>query len=185
MDEVGRGPMAGPLVAAAVVLPSDLDLPARDSKKLSDSRRRELARTVREEALGIGLGKVDNVELDSLGLTSSVELAFTRAAGALEMDVGLYLVDGRPLANLGLKSRFVVGGDDKSLSIACASIVAKVARDDMMIEADSLYPGYGFSSHKGYCTRDHMRALRNRGPCPIHRRSFGPIRSLAQLELEL
>lgn len=182
---MGRGPLAGPLVAAAVVLPPDLDIPARDSKRLSDSRRRELAAEIGKAALGVGLGEVDNGELDSMGLIPSVELAFRRAASALDMEVGLYLIDGRPLKNLEFKAEFIVGGDDRSLSIACASIVAKVARDDMMIKADSLYPGYGFAAHKGYCTHAHLKALRSKGPCPIHRRSFNPLRELSQLELGL
>jgi len=192
IDEAGRGPLAGPLVASAVVLPPDAGRSPHggplagvdDSKKLSDSSRRRLLPAIMQAAAAVGVGWVGNAEIDRLGMAAACRLAFLRAYARLDMDVDLALVDGLPVPNLPFPCRFVVRGDSSSLSIASASVVAKVTRDDYMVRMDGLFPGYGFASHKGYGTSGHMEALRRLGPTPIHRRSFAPLRH-RQLELEL
>ena len=184
IDEVGRGPLAGPLVASAVVLPPDAVVEADDSKRLSDAARRRLLPGIRSAALAVGVGWVGNAELDRLGMAKAVVLAFRRAYDRLGLPADLTLVDGRPVAGLPFDCRFVVRGDSTSLCIACASVVAKVVRDDYMIRMDRIFPGYGFASNKGYGTAGHMAALGSLGPSPLHRRSFAPLRG-GQMELGL
>ncbi len=192
IDEAGRGPLAGPLVASAVVFPSDSGLDAvdgplagaDDSKRLTDSARRRLLPLILSNASAVGVGWVGNAEIDALGMAAASRLAFVRAYSRLGVAVGLALVDGLPVRGLGFPCRFVVRGDSTSLSIACASVVAKVTRDDYMLRMDGVFPGYGFASHKGYGTAAHLRVLGTLGPTPIHRRSFSPLRG-RQLELEL
>jgi ribonuclease HII len=190
IDEAGRGPLAGPLVASAVVLPPRPDLEsggllaADDSKRLSDGARRRLLPAVLRTAVSVGLGWVGNAEIDALGMSAACRLAFLRAHARIGVPVDLALVDGLPVPGLPFACRFVVRGDSTSLSIACASIVAKVTRDDYMVRMEGVFPGYGFSSHKGYGTSAHMEALARLGPSPIHRRSFSPLRD-RQLELGL
>ncbi len=184
MDEAGRGPLAGPLVAAVVILPRETVLTeVDDSKKLSGSKRRRLFPLIIEESKYCSTGIVESSEIDMVGMAEAVRLSFTRAAGALGIPVDLFLIDGLPVRNLNIPAEFIVKGDSKSLSIAAASIIAKVTRDDIMIKADGKYPGYGFASNKGYGTRDHIEAIRKFGPSPIHRMSFAPMKNDMQLRL--
>ncbi|HEX2612523.1 MAG TPA: ribonuclease HII [Fibrobacteria bacterium] len=180
VDEVGRGPLAGSVVAACVVL----DLRARpiagvdDSKKLTHEAREELAPLIRERALAWGLGEASVEEIDTLNIYHASHLAMRRALEALTASAhaplpALVLVDGnRTVPGVAHPQRALVGGDALSASIAAASILAKVERDRALVEAHSLYPQYGFARHKGYATREHRDALREHGPCPLHRRSF-------------
>ena len=179
VDEVGRGPLAGPVVAAAVVFPRGVPLPCvNDSKQLTESAREEL----REEICAIpevqiGIGEADVATIDLMNILNATHLAMRRAVEQLKK-ADFVLVDGRRVKGLPLPSRAIVKGDAKSASIAAASIVAKVHRDHLMIELDKLYPGYGFAEHKGYGTAQHLEALRTLGVTPIHRRSFRPVREL-------
>ncbi len=184
MDEAGRGPLAGPLVAAAVSLPPDACLQGvTDSKKLSNKKRRTLFPEIIKIALGYSTGIVEPSEIDKAGMAESVRLAFYRAAQIIDIQNALFLVDGLPIRNLHLKSRYIVKGDSKSLSIAAASIIAKVTRDDIMIKAESEFPGYDFASNKGYGSREHMKAIEKLGPSPIHRMSFAPLKYENQIRI--
>ncbi len=182
VDEVGRGPLAGPVVAAAVVLQPGARLPgANDSKQLSPTQRQELDIAVRAQARAVGLAEVAAPEIDRINIRQATLLAMRQAVAALAVIPELVLVDGRDtIPELTVPQRAVIGGDGRSLVIACASIVAKVHRDQLMVEFDALYPGYGFAGHKGYGSAKHLAALAELGPCPIHRQSFAPIRQLAQ-----
>ena len=187
VDEAGRGPLAGPVVAAAVILPRDGELPGVfDSKQLTDARRRVLRDEILEVAQ-VGVGVADVQEIDSLNILKATHLAMHRAVAELEK-VDFVLVDGLPVAGFPCPAENMIKGDARSASIAAASIVAKVYRDEIMEELDGIYPGYGFASHKGYGTAVHLQALRQLGVTPVHRRSFGPVRDLidpppVQLEL--
>lgn len=154
-----------------------------DSKKLSPMKRRRLILEIFEESYCYSTGIVDPSEIDSEGMTEAVRLSFTRAAEELRSHADLFLIDGLPVKNLNLPSEFIVKGDSKSLSIAAASIIAKVTRDDIMIKADLEYPGYGFASNKGYGTRAHMETILKLGPSPIHRMSFATMKFDSQLRL--
>lgn len=182
MDEVGRGPVAGPLVAAGVILRAGVDLPGvRDSKTLSDATRRRLLPMILDGCLSHAVSIVDPATIDSEGMSRSLCRAFAEVGRRLGLPgdgACLVLIDGLPLDRLGFPARFVCKGDRRSLSIAAASIIAKVTRDDIMIEADGLHPGYSFARNKGYLTPGHMEALRRLGPSPIHRRSFAPVRDM-------
>lgn len=184
IDEVGRGPLAGPLAVAAVVLPPWPTFPwlaqVRDSKLLTPALREGLAHCIWRDAPAVGVGMVSADEIDRLGLTEATRQAALRALAALPLQPQYLLVDGRGLGSFPLPQRAIVGGDRLCLSIAAASIVAKVTRDRLMIEADATFPGYGFARHKGYGTREHLRALAALGPCPLHRRSFAPVRALCR-----
>lgn len=175
VDEVGRGPLAGPVVAAAVVFPRGVSLPAvNDSKKLTAPEREELERAIRAvPGVSIGIGEVSAAEIDRLDILRATWRAMQLAVEQLGK-VDFILVDGRPVKGLPYPSRAMVGGDGRSASIAAASIVAKVYRDRLMEEYETRYPGYGFAGHKGYGTAEHLEALRRLGPCPEHRRSFRP-----------
>jgi ribonuclease HII len=181
VDEAGRGPLAGPVVAAAVVLdpgciPEGLD----DSKVLTAAKRAELhARLMDCARVGVGIATVE--EIDSLNILWATMLAMHRAVDALGFVPAMVLVDGNRCPNWPHTSQYVIGGDALCVSIAAASIVAKHRRDCMMIEADAIYPGYGWASNKGYAARVHQEALRALGPTPLHRRSFAPV---AQAELD-
>ncbi|MFC1537560.1 ribonuclease HII [Gemmatimonadota bacterium] len=180
VDEAGRGPLAGPVVAAAVVFPSDCDCPhARDSKKLPVARREELYDQIMERALTVGVGLADHEEIDRINIYNASLAAMYRAVENLKMVPDVVIVDGPMVLRLDIPQQAVPGGDAKCLTVAAGSIIAKVTRDRMMKEYDTQYPGYGFARHKGYGTADHMTALRELGPCPIHRRSFEVV---AQLE---
>ncbi|MFH1070629.1 MAG: ribonuclease HII [Candidatus Glassbacteria bacterium] len=179
VDEVGRGPLAGPVVAAAVIFEPGCAYPAaRDSKTLPAQAREELYQEISEKALAVGLGRAEHGEIDRLNIHNASLLAMYRAVQNLTTAPQALLVDGRMVLRLDLPQEAVIGGDGSCLSVAAASIVAKVTRDRLMCEFDRVYPGYGFARHKGYPTEDHVRALRELGPCPIHRRSFATVASL-------
>ena len=171
MDEVGRGPLAGNVVTACVVMPEEpLIVWIDDSKKLSESRREKVYEEIRQHALWIGIGEVSPDEIDEINILQATRKAMKAAAEKVPADI--FLIDA--VTNLGLKGKEIplIKGDATSYSIAAASIVAKVTRDRQMAEADRLYPEYGFARNKGYGTREHIEALKKYGPCPIHRRSF-------------
>lgn len=180
VDEVGRGPLAGPVVAAAVILdPARHIAGLTDSKRLSAKRRAELAARLRAEALAVAVVHVECDEIDALNILQATMTAMTRAVAALEPQPVRVLIDGNRCPELPMPARAVVGGDGSEPAISAASIVAKVERDCAMIAHEDGYPGYGFARHKGYGTREHLDALTRLGPCAIHRRSFAPVRAAA------
>ena len=184
VDEAGVGPMAGPVVAAAVVFsPETFIKGVHDSKQLSHEQREELFIPIRERAIAVGIGTASVLEIDRLNIYWATMQASKRALAALGLSPHHVLVDGRLIPGLELPQTRIVGGDRKSFCIAAASIIAKVTRDRMMVAYDEQYPGYGFAQHKGYCTNDHMEQLRELGPSPIHRRSFWPVAAASQLLL--
>lgn len=173
VDEAGRGPLAGPVCAAAVILPRDTVIAGLDdSKKLSDKRRRELVPIIRERALAYAVAFASHEEIDQINILQATFLAMQRALDALSMKPELALIDGNREKDFGIPVKTVVHGDSLSANIAAASVLAKVARDDVMLAMDEEYPQYGFAIHKGYGTRAHYAALDQFGPCAIHRRSF-------------
>ncbi len=173
VDEAGRGPLAGPVCAAAVILPWDLEIPGlNDSKKLTDARRRELFPIIQEKALAYGIAFAGPQEIDEINILQATFLAMERALAQLSVKPDLALIDGNRSRDFGLPVETVVKGDARSANIAAASILAKVTRDDYMIEQSKIYPAYGFEVHKGYGTKRHYAALEEFGPCPIHRASF-------------
>jgi ribonuclease HII len=184
VDEAGVGPMAGPVVAAAVLFaPEAFIKGVHDSKQLAPEKREELFPQIMERAIAVGVGSAGVDEIDSLNIYWATMLATKRAISALAHRPDHVLVDGRRIPGLALPQTRIVGGDRKSFCIAAASIIAKVTRDRMMREFDVLYPGYGFAEHKGYCTPEHIRLVEQRGPSAIHRRSFSPVAMAAQLKL--
>jgi ribonuclease HII len=177
VDEVGVGPLAGPVVAAAVILPPEVPLRGiDDSKKLSAKQRERLAREIEECALAWGVGIVEVADVDRLNVFHASLEAMRRAVQSLAVDPEQLLIDARRIPGLAIPQQSIVGGDRRSYSIAAASIIAKVARDRIMCDLDHLYPEYGFARHMGYGTPSHLEALRQFGPSPIHRRSFVPVR---------
>lgn len=174
VDEAGRGPLAGPVCAAAVILPPDLEIEGlNDSKKLTDKRRRALYDIITEQALAYGIAFASEQEIDEINILQATFLAMRRAVEQLRQPPELALVDGNREPDFGaIPVRTIVKGDSLSANIAAASILAKVTRDRFMEEQDALYPQYGFALHKGYGTQAHYAALREYGACPIHRRSF-------------
>lgn len=173
VDEAGRGPLAGPVCAAAVVLPKHLEIPGlTDSKKLSDKRRRELLPEIQRQAVAYGIGFASEKEIDEINILQATFLAMERALAQLPITPELALIDGNRERDFGLPAKTVIKGDSLSANIAAASILAKVSRDDLMLEMAREYPQYGFEIHKGYGTKAHYAALRMYGPCPIHRRTF-------------
>ena len=173
VDEAGRGPLAGPVCAAAVILPPNAEIPGlNDSKKLSDKRRRELFPVIKETAVAYGIGLASQEEIDEMNILQATFLAMERAIGQLSVKPELALIDGNRAKDFGVPVQTVVHGDSLSASIAAASILAKVTRDDIMDVMAEEYPGYGFEIHKGYGTKAHYEALRTYGACPVHRRTF-------------
>ena len=173
VDEAGRGPLAGPVCAAAVILPDHLELPGlNDSKKLSDKKRRELFPLIKEQAIAYGVGLASEKEIDEINILQATYLAMERALAQLEGKADLALIDGNRAKDFGLPVKTVVKGDSLSASIAAASILAKVTRDDLMEAYAEEFPGYGFEIHKGYGTKAHYAALTEKGPSPIHRMTF-------------
>lgn len=171
-DEVGRGPLAGPVVAAAVVLPRGVEiLGINDSKKLSEKRREALAEEIKAKALAYKIAEVSPAEIDRVNILHAAERAMKEAVEALPFGDYL-LVDGQNQLDVRLPARNLIGGDSISISIAAASIIAKVYRDHLMVQLDSVYPQYNFAQNKGYGTADHYAALQKYGPSPVHRRSF-------------
>jgi len=190
VDEAGRGPLAGPVVAAAVILEPDFAERERDgilagltdSKKLSPSRREHFCAVLFGcDHVRIGIGQCSAREIDAMNILRATQRAMVLAVRDLAAVPDLALIDGRPIEGLPCPSRAIVGGDARSLSIAAGSVVAKVVRDDQMRVIDARYPGYGFAAHKGYGTSRHLQALFEFGPCPVHRRSFRPVRESAAI----
>lgn len=173
VDEAGRGPLAGPVCAAAVILPRGLEIPGlNDSKKLTDKKRRALYDVIVAEAVAYGIALVDEKTIDEINILQATFRAMEQAVAKLPVLPDLALIDGNREPNLSVSVQTIVGGDGKSASIAAASILAKVTRDRLMEELDAQYPQYGFAVHKGYGTKRHYEALREFGPSPIHRMSF-------------
>ena len=173
VDEAGRGPLAGPVCAAAVVLPRGLVIPGlNDSKKLTERRREALYDVITAQALAYGVAFASKREIDELNILQATYLAMNRAIAAMGTAPALALIDGNRNGGIAVPSRCVVGGDGKCASIAAASVLAKVTRDRYMLELDARYPGYGFAQHKGYGTAAHYAALREKGPSEVHRRTF-------------
>ena len=173
VDEAGRGPLAGPVCAAAVILPEHLEIPGlTDSKKLTDKKRRELFPIIKEQAIAYGIGLATEQEIDEINILQATFLAMQRALDQLAVKPDLALIDGNRQKDFGLPVKTVVKGDSLSMNIAAASILAKVTRDDMMVQLAETYPQYGFEIHKGYGTKAHYAALTEHGPSPIHRMTF-------------
>ena len=173
VDEAGRGPLAGPVCAAAVILPPDVDIPGlNDSKKLSDKKRRELFPVIKECAIAYGIAFADHHEIDEINILQATYLAMERALSKLKVKPDIALIDGNRAKDFGVPVQTVVHGDSLSASIAAASVLAKVTRDDYMLEMAEKYPQYGFEIHKGYGTKAHYSALQKEGASPIHRMTF-------------
>lgn len=173
VDEAGRGPLAGPVCAAAVILPKHLMLPGlTDSKKLTDKKRRELFPIIQEQAIAYGIGLATEQEIDEINILQATFLAMQRALDQLPVKPDLALIDGNRAKDFGVPVKTIVKGDSLSANIAAASILAKVTRDNLMQEMAETYPQYGFEIHKGYGTKAHYAALREFGACPIHRMTF-------------
>ncbi len=178
VDEAGRGPLAGPVVAAAVVLGEERVEGLADSKALAPDRREEIAERIRERAVGWSIALASAAEIDRLNILQATFLAMRRAVAGLGVRPGRVLVDGpKPIPGLGLAQEAIVRGDASVPEISAASILAKTHRDALLREADFLYPEYGFARHKGYGVPEHLAALAAYGPCPIHRLSFAPVRA--------
>ena len=184
VDEAGRGSLAGPVVAGAVVLPlhpkGDWTAGIRDSKRLTPRQRQTALQTMRDKSIAMGYGSASNAEIDDMGIIWATRAAMSRAIAALPVQPDFLLLDAILLPDLATDQRSIIKGDAKCLSIAAASIVAKETRDSMMREYDAEYPAYGFAQHKGYATRQHLDALENVGPCEIHRYSFAPVRRVTE-----
>ncbi|HSO84218.1 ribonuclease HII [Thiocapsa sp.] len=182
VDEAGRGPLAGPVSAAAVILDPARSIPGLDdSKKLTPARRDALDLEIRERALAWSIAWASAEEIDRINILQASMLAMQRAVAALTVRPTRVLVDGNRCPDVGCEAEAIVGGDGLVPSIGAASILAKVARDRLMCDLDLAFPGYGFAGHKGYPTCAHLKALRRLGPCPEHRRSFGPVRACIQV----
>ena len=180
MDEAGRGPLAGPVVAGLIILPRSLSGPwvkdIRDSKVMTRIQREKVFGHLKEEALGFQSGAASALEIDELGIVPATRLAMTRALNSLALMPQYLLLDAFPLPGVDIPQLAIIKGDATCLSIAASSVVAKVTRDRMMEEFDEQFPGYGFAKNKGYGTGEHMRILEELGPCPIHRFSFEPVK---------
>lgn len=173
VDEAGRGPLAGPVCAAAVILPPYAEIPGlNDSKKLTDKRRRELFPLIKEQAIAYGIGLASHEEIDQINILQATYLAMERAIAQLSVKPEVALVDGNRAKDFGIPVQTIIKGDSLSASIAAASILAKVTRDDLMLESAKEYPQYQFDVHKGYGTKAHYAALTEHGPSPIHRMTF-------------
>jgi ribonuclease HII len=179
VDEAGRGPLAGPVFAAAVILDPARPIDGlRDSKKLTAERRDELAPLIKAHALAWAIAECSHEEIDALNILQATMLAMRRAVEALATLPTIALIDGNRCPQLAVRAHAVIEGDDKVHAISAASILAKTARDAALVELHQIYPQYGFDQHKGYSTALHLERLREHGPCPVHRRSFAPVRIL-------
>ena len=179
LDEVGRGPIAGPVVAAAVILPRNFFLPGvNDSKLISPGRRLEMAAEIKQKAMAWVVAAVSARQIDQQNILLCTREAMRMCVEELTPQPDFLLIDAVSLPNLDIEQYPIIKGDSLSISIACASILAKVERDAVMASYDQLFPGYGFNHHKGYATREHCMALESLGPCAIHRGSFEPVKSL-------
>lgn len=173
IDEAGRGPLAGPVVAACVILPKDTEiLFLNDSKKVTKKRRLELFEEICYKAVDIGVGIIDENRIDDINILNATYEAMQKAIVKMDTEPDILLVDAVRIPDIGIKQISIIQGDARSVSIAAASIIAKVTRDKLMIEYDEQYPEYGFAKHKGYGTTEHIAAIRRQGACPIHRKSF-------------
>lgn len=178
IDEVGRGPLAGPVVAAAVILPNDeLILGLNDSKQLSEKKRESLYQIIQEKAVAIGIGVVDETTIDAINIYQAARLAMTKAVEQLAVQPDYLLIDAMEL-DLDIQQISLIKGDARSQSIAAASIIAKVYRDHLMVELDKQYPGYSFGKNAGYGTKEHLEGLEKYGVTPIHRKTFAPIKDM-------
>jgi len=176
VDEAGRGPLAGPVVAAAAILPLGVEIPGlNDSKLLNVEKREILAKIIRAVALAIGVGEADHLEIDEVNIAVAGRRALRRAVENLGIEPDYVLVDGFAIPEMAIPHEAMIKGDRRSASIMAGAIIAKTTRDDFMRRAAEEYPGYGFEAHFGYSTPVHARALRELGPCPLHRRSFNPV----------
>ncbi len=183
VDEVGRGPLAGPVVAAAVILDKEVSIQGlKDSKLLSANRRRHLDLEIRDKALAVAIGWAEVEEIDRLNILQAALLAMHRAVEALALQPTLVLVDGNRCPKWSYESHAIIGGDQRISAISAASIVAKVYRDQIMIDYHQQFPQYGFNQHMGYGTLLHRQALQQHGACAIHRRSFAPVREALAAE---
>jgi ribonuclease HII len=184
IDEVGRGALAGPVVAAAVILPRRVDVPwlseVKDSKQLTPARREVLFHRIHEIAISIGIGVTPHYLIDEQGIIKATRLAMKLAVDQLSPPPESLLIDYMRLPEVKLPQKGITNGDNLCFSIACASIIAKVTRDQLMVAFDKVYPGYGLAQHKGYGTREHLACLSRLGPCPIHRQSFRPVREIME-----
>lgn len=179
IDEVGRGPLAGPVVTAAVILPTDCEiLGLNDSKQLSLKKREELFAEIQQQALAIGIGVIDAPTIDQVNIYQATKLAMIQAVEKLQIQPDYLLIDAMKL-DLAIPQESLIKGDARSVSIAAASIIAKVTRDRMMVAYDQTYPGYGFAKNAGYGTKEHLAGLATQGITPIHRKSFAPIKDLS------
>lgn len=180
-DEAGAGPLAGPLVAAAVILPADACLPTvDDSKRLTSQQREEGAAAVEAVAIAWAVVEIAAAEVDQIGPYQASLTGMSRALGRLDPAPDYVLTDARRLPGLAVPQQALIGGDGRCLAIAAASVLAKVHRDRLMVELDARFPGYGFAIHKGYGTARHLAALTELGPCPEHRKSYAPVRALIE-----
>lgn len=181
IDEVGRGPLAGPVVAAVAILPRNAQLPGiNDSKKLSPTQRERLCKNISNTVIDWGIGIVDEQTIDKINILQATYMAMGKAVKSLRLKPHFLLVDGHKIPHLDIPQKPIIKGDQLSISIAAASILAKVVRDRMMIEYDNEFPHYGFAQHKGYGTESHIEAIKKYGICKLHRRSFEPIKSLCR-----
>jgi len=178
VDEAGRGPLAGPVVAAAVILPpeEEFDLPVNDSKALDEAFREELGERLRSDPRVVwAVAERSAGAIDRINILRATHEAMREAVMSLKVHPDMAFVDGLKVRDFPVEARFIVKGDAQSASVAAASIIAKTHRDHLMMELDKVYPGYGFAQHKGYGTAQHLEALRKLGPCPEHRKTFGPV----------
>lgn len=179
VDEAGRGPLAGPVVSAAVIFPDDVEIKnINDSKQLTPEEREDLYHEIMEKALAVGVGYVDNVLIDRMNILQSTYLSMLRAMKKLSIMPEIILVDGYAIPDLPIEQENIIKGDEKSMSIAAASIVAKVHRDRIMEFFGMEYPDYDFETNKGYATKKHIEIVIKKGPCEIHRRTFSPIKEI-------
>lgn len=177
IDEAGRGPLAGPVVAAAVILPEEFDLPGlNDSKQISEKKRNELYPLIHEQAIAVGIGVSRAEEIDQINILQATLKGMTRAVGRLSVSPDYLLIDGITPVPLSIEQKTLKKGDSRSLSIAAASVIAKVVRDRIMLSYDKYYPQYGFAGHKGYGSQKHRDAIAAHGPCSCHRRTFAGVK---------
>lgn len=186
VDEVGRGPLAGPVVVAAVILPLNLRIKGiNDSKKLSLKKRNELYKIILNEALAVNVSFIDERVIDEINIYEATKKGMLEAISGLKIKPEHVLIDAMPLRELAIAHTSIIHGDALSASIGAASIIAKVTRDEHMDKMDIKYPNYGFKHHKGYCTKEHLEALEKYGPCEIHRKSFAPVKKFYTKQLTL
>lgn len=184
VDEVGRGPLAGPVVVAAVILPQGLRIKGiNDSKQLTEKKREELYKIIMKEALAVNVAFVYEDVVDKINIYEATKQGMLEAIDGLNIKPDHVLIDAMPLNELKIEHTSIIHGDALSATIGAASIIAKVTRDHFMEKMDHKYPNYGFKKHKGYCTKEHLEALNKYGPCPIHRKSFAPVAKFFQKQL--